>query len=670
MEQFQRYVYDKIKKKGGDDRGKTKNDDKYDGEYLFTPITNESYFSVLIALSNKVIDVNEVMVSAIEKTIEEDPEAIQYVSLALRFGADPNYYVEVQEGIKYHILYYTFDIMENHPINRRLFQVLIVSGSDPNHDVINLKNYSKNVGNVVNLILEEPRFKNTVLQNIEQEEQLRKMYISDTIREYIARKNLVHDIPDDVAMDLIMLLDRKDMIRGEYYTDDDLIDNSITTHAYKSTKLLVNEQLIKRREQDILELATLSYNKKVLKQALRFGAIPYYSHIDYLIIRSSEAVNNGMVLTSARLNLLIVEMVNHGYDLDPSQMSAISRFSPDTYKAILMIYEDVPYWKRTCKAPSTNPSVELKELSRKANIKPGSDKPVICRTLNKMSKENPSRLMMINEKINRKKVELSSGPTQQIKKDNLIKFSNKGIITRMGGKINSGRRIVRTGTGKRTMLLSIPRNEMFTSTEKKELHNNLVCKNRDTMTVDPDKLSDIDVTYYNDGKYTYCFTSESYKDLILSTRNPYTDEKLPRATINEMKGKLETLADEGLDTTSRPGTYNQAIKGLILGETKQEVLDRMKELSDKNIEKLFDYAKDVKADLSFLETATADEINGVSNAYFGRTLTLDRKSADHALRGFADALVYEIDIVGTDKKEVLKYIEQSILDLYGVYVEE
>ena len=254
---------------------------------------------------------------------------------------------------------------------------------------------------------------------------------------------------------------------------------------------------------------------------------------------------------------MLLDAINIGADIDIYQFDLFT--SAADYEEIEELKKayDVPKWKKLCAIVSEKPRQEIKQIAFELNI-PYEDRgeKEICNKLKQIS------LMDKNQFL-------------------------EAAITRQEDRIS-------------TDLSSITD---FTAGGKKPQSR---CSKKSTVIKNPYAYNDTRMAFYYDPKEeeVWCFTSDTFSNLIANKINPYTGRELPDKFVETLKAQVNILKDLGLFN------FNNSMK-----DTLKEYFTRGNINNKKT-----DYAYNTVVKCLSLYGLSEEKLNGLSESTLGETI--------------------------------------------------
>ena len=561
-------------------------------------IDEDVYYTLYRSAKDGIIDPNELLVEAIEETIERGSEFFQIVALALRLGASPNLYVPTVDDddklMVVHVLYYAWiitpksiaDMRDELPdintaeasreldITHRLLldiaALLAVANSDIDMPVsdpnILLNRRRKRNGSASQVDVFTDIGETVPTVEVIAKDDSNSILSKDYIEEFYFYKkqrgalvDFVYENP--LAAEIVELLDISEAVgvvqldfedqQGRYVVEAPFppLDKCIDVYANKCVEKIFrfkNSQDARRGiitvedAEDAFVDAADSYNIPVVIALLKFGITPEYDAITRILLRSERKKREGLPASSAALNRMIVEMVERGIGLSDVQLDILKRTSQMTYTEVIQMISKEPFFMRTCRVPGEQMRPDLRKLARELNLEPGLGKSAVCQELMKMKDLDTETLVSVAQKTQQKRLEAAN-------------HSFADVV------------------------------EAVRSNSPNDRASKTVCVNANLLSRPANDYADIDLLRVDEGENTYCFETRDYQRLIEPELrgdipiNPITGKALTEHTIGVIKARLAALQEAGLPVESegirkaasrlrepsRRNEYDDYIKGQV-----------------------------------------------------------------------------------------------------------
>lgn len=610
-------------------------------------VTDDTYMTLMLGVQLGVVDANELLIQSIESTVSRGGDFFQLIGLALRNGANPNIYVTIKQvdgnlGIV-HILYYTWmitpktvedlvgrdgdfnrfealgELQASQSLMLDAMSLLIVAGSDAKMAVVDpalLVERRRSAGiagqespqNVsqakVFTEVGRPIDVKTLIEGDDidtslTDEALDRIYYYTVHRSFIG-EYAQYMIDEDgqmrrnLALDIIQLLDMPDNL----VADPNVLSSCISVHANKcASKVLESNQAVFEDAQSGFLEALDAYNLGAAIKIIRSGFMPRYNYIDRVILRAKDKAKEGLPVSAAVMNRVLVEFAERGFDLDNEQLKLIGSYSKSTYEHIKKIMA-VPYWQRTCSAVGNYIRPDLKRLARELNLPTDSSKQDICRTFGKLGGSSQEVLQRTAAKLQHKRLEARS--------------SSVGSVLKY-----------------------------YAQSEPKP-QGHMVCSNANMLSRPEHDYADIDITMFEDDGNTYCFESTDYESLLKEGLNPITGNRVPRGALEEMEAKLQTIQAAALPVQTS-GIQASMRKLVGMQPENENPYDDFIRARTEEFERL---ARASNIDLADL---TPEQMESVAQQVSNQNSRFNLASREHSRRALAETIMELVDEISTDE---------------------
>lgn len=331
------------------------------------PTTPESILYIITALNKKKIDPNTTLIQAIANATKK--EDLVPVALSIRYGADPNLYVNAPNIGNIHILGYVYLVLKNNDtaLLNAVVIMLMASGADPHLPIFDSK------GGAI-----KDEF--SLLDPIRGQSVTEWLYSQgiDTIVPLIKNQN--YDKVDKRYMTTIAtFLDRDDLLQL-----DPRLDEVIGAHAIKILEKhegKANRDIGLRTSKDYLNLT--SYEKFV-----DAGAYLNYAEVNDMILSLKAYKDLGDIISAGQVRQMLLYSISRGEILDKDQLDMIEKIDETTYNRVVKAYS-IPYWQKVCKTAKGSVPDKLKLLAYRLNLYPEYPKGVLCNQIQKISQADP-----------------------------------------------------------------------------------------------------------------------------------------------------------------------------------------------------------------------------------------------------------------------------------------
>lgn len=445
------------------------------------PLNADVAATIYQGFIRQVIDPNIVLLEAIrislaplamftndDGDIADKRNYIRLVAFALRFGADPNQYVDIDQPEKVHILWWVqrfgIDLRESYGIDSivddeafksLVMYYLVLSGANYDMKVLQIDPEQESV---VQALEKYPDALKSVLYNME-------LDITDP-PEAFSFPYLGEATSNDIAVILSQRLtkiqqvyktrDRPDLLLQKYpeeWTAEELLD-IFYNMDYKRVANDVPQESIP----DELPQASLAYAHKTYVSLVRrltptdisiigsqeldvccrfldtnsvdtlllVGAAPSYILKDKILNRMGRAKGR-LPLTLDMNGKILWYFTRYGYSLDEQQMLQLRRIAPYIADELKAYMAKNPYWKGECNTETIEPSDNLREVARDAGLNPNLTKKEICRGLVTITSVSSEDAIRVSRQLNEKKLRVQSETLDEAIRDDKIEKRLKKV---------------------------------------------------------------------------------------------------------------------------------------------------------------------------------------------------------------------------------------------------
>lgn len=466
------------------------------------PTTPESILYIITALNRKKIDSNTTLIQGI--TNATDKEDLVPIALSLRYGGDPNLYVNSPNIGDIHILGYIYLILskKDSVLLNSIVIMLMIMGSNPTLPIFDSR------GGVIRdeFSLVEPIKGQSILDWLDNQG-------FDTIIPQISNQNYSKVDKKFLTM-LGTFLDKEKLLRT-----DPRLDEIVGAHSTN----IFNKHYMKVDKNQGLRVSRTYLNITTFEKFVDLGASLSYSDINDLILSIENYKNIGDLISMAQIRQMLIYIVSNGAILDNYQAELLKK-DENIYNRIFTIYSQ-PYWKKVCqncqncqKSREVESPDKLKLLAYRLNLYPETSKDVLCYQIQQLSQVDP----------------------EQLKKSAIAR--QKARISTISSKINE---FV---------------NGQFPSIE---CSNRSVLKGDIYDYPDADIAF-----YTDDQGSLWCFTSNNFTKIIDQKKNPYTNQQFPQDFLDMVERKVEFISryrsidelpisiSKTIDTLTEPDEFN------------------------------------------------------------------------------------------------------------------
>lgn len=174
-----------------------------------------------------------------------------------------------------------------------------------------------------------------------------------------------------------------------------------------------------------------------------------------------------------------------------------------------------------------------------------------------------------------------------------------------------------------------------------------ICANDDTLFRPIEDYPNIDRVTYSDGKNTWCFTSDNFEELLETGINRWATnargeagDTIPAEVLLEMRQKLDIIEAEGLE--QEPGSISGGIDAVFNANPAMSELFYERE-SDRHLEEFYRFVEEYGIDSSQFSSLTSADYQLLADTILSpaTSITVNRSSPTLALRDFANAALLE-----------------------------
>lgn len=476
--------------------------------------------TIIEAMNNKIIDADTFLTVAVAECGSID--GLLLVALALRFGANPNLYVVMQDIGVVHIMYYTVMYLRGKVDNNIITLLLCIETSlGSNYGSPATQVNRRNEANKYNQILVA---KSLAQDTITVGQWLDSQGFYDFsnpmmfIKENLSLDDQINlgamvDIPE-IAFP--MGTNSRSVVQ---VIDDDGIINNVTRedpvpgpdlsmvilyNSYNIQNLIPVIMMMDKGEnmelRMCLECGALEMFKVLFNKGFRFT---YFGLNRLLVLLKSTVVNNSeekSLVVNRIYNLIYLDILKYvigkGVRMDKEQLNLLNTFSNSYASQIEQIYQK-PLWIKACSSSANIPLPEMvKDLAFSLNIDISKDKPEICSNIAEISKSDAANVK--NSAISRQK--------------NRVASDLHNVYDYAAGKTD------------------------------------VYCKNSSSINGNPFEYNDDSLVYYTDkSKSTWCFTPNDFENVLSNQVNPYTGNPIPDNILMKIQSKLTYINSLGIN---------------------------------------------------------------------------------------------------------------------------
>lgn len=333
------------------------------------PTTPESILYIITALNRKKIDPNTTLVQGIANATKK--QDLVPIALALRYGADPNLYVNAPNVGDIHILGYTYLALSKKDLAllNSVIIMLVAMGSDQNRLIFDVK------GGVIRdeYSLVEPIEGQSVIEWLEDQGY-------DTIIPQIKGQNYESVDPGFMTM-LATFMDRVDLVPEGNTPNLDEIVGAHSVEVFKVHVETYNPEAGLRVSRDYLNLTTY-------ESFTDLGAMLNYGEINDLVLSVGKYKELGDYISMGQIREMLIYSISRGAVLDEFQMALIQETDNRLYEMVKDAYEQ-PYWIKACATSKGLADDKLKLLSYRLNLYPEAPKNTLCCQIKMITQADP-----------------------------------------------------------------------------------------------------------------------------------------------------------------------------------------------------------------------------------------------------------------------------------------
>lgn len=370
---------------------------------------------------------------------------------------------------------------------------------------------------------------------------------------------------DTVLNEIGMLLNRVDLV------DSSGVD-IVKVIKYHANNITIPYDL------NSLAISIEYLNINVYKKCLEKGFIPKYILTNKMILMIDELSRQSLILPTIILRNMLIDGVKYSQQLDLHQFTMLANSNQDIAKDVESAYKK-PYWEKICTVNAGDVTKRLLRQSASIGLVNGQvSKEYLCDQLRQINQADKSRT--IDAAIARQKERLA------------IEHS---IVTD------------------------------FVTAEPRTAFEG-VCKMSKTKINSPYEYVDYGVASYRDESGTvWCYTAESFEDLIRDGVNPTTLRKLPPTFISKIKNMIAMLENLKL----RPKDLKPITQAL-------EDLKEPDQITNMSSDRYVKRVEDALAVNSVTSTSelSKEQLNRIVKTVTGQDLMLQKLSSSHAYATF------------------------------------
>lgn len=515
--------------------------------FMREDINPEFNFVLKKGLEDNALDPSLTILQAI--SYANDYKILIPIGLCLRYGADPNMYVNAPKLGKIHVLGYVYSNLykgSNPKINKSVVDSIILmfllAGARKSMPI-----YDEKAGKIKDINYNYGNNTSSVSEWVE-------LQGYDTFLNKIVGNNIenLNDLVDKDSINILSILLDDDRITIDNYTSlqKRMVVEALCEKKLENFKISDDKDLL---DNLFLKESVLYINSLAFKKGVETGYIPSYPLINQIVVLMRKYKNSQDIVIMQEYQKMLIESIKYGAQLDQDQLSIISVVGSDVLQSIMKEYER-PFWKKSCQfldnAPDNVDNVNindpLKKLAISLNINPHLNKKSICEKLTNLSKTDPD--------------------------------------------------VVKTASKSRQEARMI--SEMATVDEY--ANNNkpkLSCRNKSLLKNDPNDYNDLEIAYFRDDQGAiWCIPSDMFASIIESGKNPYNETLFPstfidyityKSNVLKKMGVAVDLGEMGIYSSKIPMSFSEAIDSLtvkdkISEKTSEEALNKFRQLASEN----------------------------------------------------------------------------------------
>lgn len=467
---------------------------------------------LLLGLNLKVLDPDMVLVQSIA-TVKRENDIIP-IALSLRYGANPNLYINSPKIGQIHVIIYLYATLYNitdKSLIEQIATMLLLSGSR----LVN--NAYSNTGGKVK---ENDIFHKDQLNNLSVVQWLKRNDFSNRLEE-------INTDPSVIGKDKLSVL-------AIYLNRNDLIDGPVELAKIiqaQSTSIL-KDKIYKRNIHDFLGGLRLCIDHIYLvgyEMLLNNGLIPDYTMINLILIRLKHYREVNLIMPFVQVKEILLSSVKSGVEMDIYQLQMLKSIDPASAKQIEDAYKK-PMWRKICSLsdnedivtegsephPDQSRIEDFNRLVFSLNLDPKKSHKELCKELHNLAITDPNKLRNAT----------------MLKHDNKIRTNTGSIIE-----------YIDSNNGPQT-----------------------VCSNRSLLETPPEEYNDVEIVMdRSENNSTWCYTAPMYNDLLKTKINPYTGQPLTEDIYEKIRERERILRRLKI-TPSNIMTISQGIDNLKVND--------------------------------------------------------------------------------------------------------
>lgn len=467
------------------------------------PITSEFNLTLYLALQQQKLNPNITILQIIPRA--NSKEYLIPIALCLRFGTDPNLYVNAPKLGIIHIMgyiYYSLGRNSDKNILNTIVLMFLAKGTRPS-----LQMFDANAGKIRNPT-ELPPMLTTLewINNQGYQTILNQVTIAEAseLQKYLDAESLAS---------LSLILDMTNLINRPYQEKDMTL--AIRAFSKKSIEKIPRPTIIEEMDYKSIDDAVTYLNFDAFDYLVNQGCIPSYLIVNTLLVNMRAYKNMNNYLAVQSLEKMLISSVSVGVQLDSDQLVILSTMNKEIISTIVQYYEQ-PQWLKLCRVPGTPLNESLKKIAVTLNLDTTLSSQSTCRDLSKLSAADKTVLIDAARRRQQLRLAVECGTIDDF----------------IGGNVP-----------------------------------NLTIRNASVMTHSPFDYNDIDISYYKDDQGAiWGFTSDKYRDILEGGVNPYNSTILPDTFKEQLKYKLSFFKEQEDPVPKHPLTFAEALNNLTVPE--------------------------------------------------------------------------------------------------------
>lgn len=488
---------------------------------------------IKLVIEERIINANIILCMLVKHTYNF--RGLLLIGLVVRHGANPNVYLNITGRGIIHILCALAVRRDSlDPYFRYVCALLRALGS-------NIKLSAENSKDI-----EERPFDYNFVQKMNTDLKLKDYSL--TVEDYVREQS---KIPDEDFIDFISSIDKLNalyVILGidnvelfEQVVSDPQMRENYNLRLEDNIKLVIDisiasamniaNELVTSKFGQINKLynlqpipiliATIAFDKEMFKLMASKGTAIKYLTITNLITNYKKFKESKIAIYKNAFQML-VDAINIGADIDLYQFELFTSSADYSEIEELKKAYSVPKWKKLCAVHNEEPRQELKQIAFELNLDYNMSEEKICNKLKQISMLEMSQFL-------------------------------NAAITRQEDRITS----------------ELSTNTDYLGNDKPARSR---CAKKSTVITNPYAYNDGRMSFYRDPESgeIWCFTSDTFSNLISTKRNPYTGKKLPEKFIETIKGQLNILREIGVYD------YNRSMKDTLKEYFERENINNKK----------------------------------------------------------------------------------------------